>query len=108
MKREPLFTLLLLFAMSFQVVHAFALDMLDTHEHHIKEYVDEFSKHSSVEHDEKHHHDACSVHSEFHTPYIIPQTIILFKEEKLSLRVLSTKKLNPYEYHNSLLKPPRT
>jgi len=41
---KKILTLVLLFVMSFEVVHAFAIDILDTHKYQVSEYVEEFSQ----------------------------------------------------------------
>ncbi len=72
MKNKKLLTLLLLFMMSFQVVHAYAIDMLDTHECNVDEYVEEFSQ--PISHDVS--DDICNLHSSFHIVFLVPETIL--------------------------------
>ena len=72
MKKKNLLSLFLLFAMSFQVVHAYAIDLLDTHECEVNEYVVEFSQPISAHVSD----DICNLHSSFHIPFLLPQAIL--------------------------------
>ena len=72
MKNRKTLTLVLLFMMSFQVLHAYAIDMLDTHECNVDEYVVEFSQ--PISHDVS--DDICNLHSSFHIPFLVPQAIL--------------------------------
>ena len=66
--KKNLLTLVLLFVMSFQVVHAFAIDILDTHKCQVSEYVEEFSQ--AVHLDKP--NDICNIHANFHLAFLIP------------------------------------
>jgi len=105
MKRKNIFTFLLLFAMSFQVLHAFAIDMLDTHECQVSEYVHEFSQTSNENNLE---HDICDIHFEFHTAFLIPQNVTIKQTDYIQDKPYSL--INEYEYNASrnFLKPPRS
>ncbi len=72
MKKKKLLSLLVLFMMSFQVVHAYAIDMLDTHECEVDEYVVEFSQPISDHVSD----DICNLHASFHIPFLLPQAIL--------------------------------
>ncbi len=72
MKKKNLLSLLVLFMMSFQVVHAYAIDMLDTHKCEVNEYVVEFSQPISDDLSG----DICNLHSSFHIPFLLPQAIL--------------------------------
>ena len=57
--------------MSFQVLHAYAIDMLDTHECEVDEYVVEFSHPISDDMSG----DICNIHSSFHIAFLVPEPI---------------------------------
>lgn len=103
MKNKNILTLILLFVMSFQVVHAFAIDMLDTHECQVNEYVEEFTPSVEVDHSD----DVCSICAAFHHSFIIPEYTFI-KREILS-RELPQAFIKSYNYNptKNFLKPPR-
>ncbi len=105
MKNNKLLTLVLLFAMSFQVLHAYAIDVLDTHACEVSEYVHEFS-HSSIGRDTQ-KHDICDIHFEFHTAFIVPQNITIKQIDSMQDKPYSP--INEYKYDASrnFLKPPK-
>ena len=72
MKKKNLLSLLLLFTMGFQVVHAYAIDMLDTHECEVNEYVVEFSQPISDDISG----DICNIHFSFHIAFLVPEPIL--------------------------------
>ena len=103
MKNKNILTLVLLFAMSFQVVHAFAIDMLDTHQCEVSEYVTEFSQDMTIELDG----DVCDIHAGFHHAFITPELTTL-KNEAL-FRTLPHSFIASYDYNptKNFLIPPR-
>ncbi len=104
MKRKNILTFLLLFVMSFQVLHAYAIDMLDTDACQVNEYVHEFSPSSSGDNPK---HDICDIHFGFHTAFIIPQNVNIAQTDYLQEKPYSL--IHDYEYDASrnFLKPPR-
>jgi len=104
MKNKNILTLVLLFVMSFQVVHAFAIDMLDTHQCQVSEYVDEFSFNLADEYK----NDVCSIHAGFHHSFIIPEYTYLVSDKLI--KELPQAFIESYEYDGTknFLKPPRT
>ncbi|HIP20083.1 MAG TPA: hypothetical protein EYG70_03060 [Sulfurimonas sp.] len=103
MKNKKILTLLLLFVMSFQVVHAFAIDMLDSHKCQVSEYVQEFSQ--AVHLDEP--NDICNIHSEFHLSYLIPQNLEIIQTQKLQEQPYSNLISYDYDITKTFLIPPR-
>ncbi|MDF1876307.1 hypothetical protein JHD47_00570 [Sulfurimonas sp. SAG-AH-194-L11] len=103
MKNKRVLTLLLLFVMSFQVVHALAIDMLDTHKCQVNEYVSEFTQ--AVHVDEP--NDICNMHSAFHLSFLIPTNLELIQTDKV--QELPFSKLVSYDYDGTqtFLIPPR-
>ena len=103
MKRNKILTFLLLLSMSFSVVHAYAIEMLDAHESHISEYVLEFSQ--PTQGDTK--DDVCNIHAGFHISFIVPENIIVSQKTNSSERPLSLVKIYKYQSNENLLKPPK-
>ena len=102
MKKNKLLTFLLLLAMSFQVVHAFAIDALDTHSCEVSEYVVEFSQPISDDITG----DICNIHSEFHNTFLVPEQILI--AQKVNFSQKPSTKLLSYEYtsYDKTVKPP--
>ena len=69
MKIKSILTLVLLFTMSFSIVHEYVFAFYDTDHCNAKEYVAELQAPS-------HHGDICDVHFEYHIPYILPSQSI--------------------------------
>ena len=90
--------------MSFSIVHAYAIDMLDTHECHVSEYVEEFSQ---VAHDDV-DGDICKIHAAFHTSVIMPDNIVMPKKNSANEKPQSFVKIYEYQSNKNLLRPPRT
>lgn len=103
MKNKKTLTLLLLFVMSFQVAHAFAIDMLDTHKCQVSEYVTEFSQASHV--DEP--NDICNIHSAFHLPYLVTENLELIQTSQLQEQPYSNLISYDYDDTPTFLIPPR-
>jgi len=105
MKKNKFIVLLLLFAISFSTLHAFAIDFLDTDKCNVSEYVEEIAN-ESAHHDEHESGDVCSVHYLFHIAFILPSSEDFISSKFLHDNPLFTH-LN-YNYNNkeNFLKPP--
>ena len=103
MKNKKLLTLLLLVVMSFQVVHAYAFDILDTHACSVDEYVVEFSQ--PVNFDDP--NDICNIHSEFHISFLIPEHIELAQTLFISQKPYALLKSYDYDAPQTFLIPPK-
>jgi hypothetical protein len=90
--------------MSFQVVHAFAIEALDTHSCEVSEYVSEFSQPLS----DDIAGDICNIHSEFHSAFLIPENTLIFKDTQVSQTPQSFIKIYEFSSNQNLLRPPRT
>jgi len=102
MKQGRIHIFILLFSMSFTIVHAFAIDMLDTHECQINEYVQEFSQPiSDFDSD-----DICNIHHGFHMAFIIPINLILSTHPLRNSKPQSFDKLYKYTAYETEIKPP--
>ena len=88
--------------MSFQVVHAFAIDALDTHACQVSEYVVEFSQPISDDISG----DICNIHAEFHNTFLIPEQFFIVQKVNISQKPFT--ELLSYEYtsYDNAVKPP--
>jgi len=104
MKNKNILILVLLFVMSFQVLHAYAIDMLDTHECQVSEYIDEFSFNLADEYK----NDVCSIHAGFHHSFIITEYTYLTADKLIKELPQTFIKSYDYDATQNFLKPPRT
>jgi len=102
MKKKKLLSLLVLFMMSFQVVHAYAIDMLDTHECEVDEYVVEFSQPISDDLSG----DICNFHSSFHIAFLVPEPILISLKSDSPESPQSFIKSYDYDAIKTFLIPP--
>lgn len=70
-----MWTFLLLFAMSFSVLHDYTFAIIDDHSSSVGAYVAEFSSNPSTN---QHRDNLCDIHFEYHTPYLFLVTHIPF------------------------------
>jgi len=91
-------------AMSLQVLHAYAIDALDTHPCEVSEYVVEFSHPISDDITD----DICNLHASFHNVFLLPENILLPKEREASHNPQLSIKIYKYSSNQNLLRPPRT
>lgn len=100
MKRRFLFILLIF--MSFTITHAYAINLLDNHEHKISKYIQEFS-YQNINSTSL---DIHSIHYEFHVPYIItdiftmPKIQIFYKISHIYIKIYK------HTSYNRFFKPP--
>ncbi len=102
MKRKDILIFLLLFAMGFNALHAYAIEMLDTHACEVSEYVHEFS----YDADEHIDGDLCHIHAGFHTLVILSENNLFVELSKLSYTPHFHGKIYNYNPYNNFLKPP--
>ncbi len=101
MKRKNLFITILLLAMSFNTLHAYVIDALDTHKCGISEYVHDFS---TI--DEHIDGDICHIHAAFHTAFILQECKIVLETVYISHTPAFSAKIYNYNPRNNFLKPP--
>lgn len=104
MKNNKLVTLVLLFAISFSTLHAYAIDFLDTDQCSASEYVEEIAN-ASTHHDYK-SGDVCSVHYLFHMAFIIPVYKDFISDINREDKPLLTQSSYTYNTLENFLKPP--
>ena len=103
MKTKNILTILLLLSMSFSIIHAYAIEILDTDKSHLSEYILDNS-HTDTKHNDK----VCDIHNAFHTVFILPSKINLNRDISTSQKPLFTPKNYTYNSLQNLLRPPRT
>ncbi len=89
--------------MSFSIVHAYAIEALDTHDCHVNEYVQEFSQPLNNDMSD----DVCNIHYEFHTAFILPESVKL--SQKIVFSEARSRVSMKYDFSsfNDLLRPPK-
>ncbi len=102
MKRKNILLFLLLFAMSFNTLHAYVLELVDIHPCEVSEYVLEFDK---PVHDEN-NHDICDIHHGFHLVFLMPFTTLMLHNTTASLHPLYSQQEHSYRYNPDFLRPP--
>ena len=101
--KNKVFTLFLLLFMSLNVVHAYVIEMLDTHSCHVSEYVHNINdtlKSDAVE------DDICHMHHFFHIVFILPETIHEPSEKGFTQKPYANTKTYEYNSYDNFLKPP--
>ncbi len=102
MKKNRLLIFLLLLAMSFQVLHAFVIDALDTHSCKVSEYVIEFSQPISDDITG----DICNIHSSFHNVFLLPNWVQTVSKINISQKPFTTCFSYEFSPYNKIVKPP--
>ncbi len=101
MKRKNVLVLLMLFLLSFNMLHAYVLDVLETHKCGVPEYVHDFSVL-----DEHIDGDICHMHAAFHTACILQKNIIVLETSYRSHTPSFFGQIYTYTPYNNFLKPP--
>ncbi|MDF1875620.1 hypothetical protein JHD48_07720 [Sulfurimonas sp. SAG-AH-194-I05] len=100
MKRKKLVSLVVLFVLSFSVVHEYAFAYFDDNHCTAVEYVSELETPSN-------HGDICDIHFEYHQSFVLQQLPHLSLFQKDSLSLLSDKETYTFETKLLFFKPPR-
>ena len=104
MKTRKIVNFLVLLAMSFSTLHAYAIDLLDSDHCEVSEYVQEFSQ--PGDHDQS--GDICQIHHEFHIAFVMPEVTIIPTEPHFSSAPMSTLAIHDFTSLKNFLKPPIT
>lgn len=104
MKIRKLISIVLLAALSFSTMHAFAISFLDDDHCSVTEYVHEINAGSEHEIDG----DVCDVHHEFHTLFLLPETIPVTDEYQPIATELSAAEYYTFYLQTHVLQPPIT
>ena len=102
MKTRKIVNILLLLAMSFSSLHAYAIDLLDSDHCEVSEYVQELSQPS--DHDKS--GDICQIHHEFHIAFVLPEVTVVPNEPQFSSAPISTLFKHDFQSQKNFLKPP--
>ena len=104
MKTRKIVNFLVLLAMSFSTLHAYAIDLLDSDHCEVSEYVQEFSQ--PGDHDQS--GDICQIHHEFHIAFVMPEVTPMPNELKFSGAPFSTSAKHDFQSLKNFLRPPIT
>ncbi len=104
MKTRKLISVLLLMAMGFSSLHAYAISFLDEDHCEVREYIQEFSQEST--HNVK--NDICNIHHEFHIAFVLPEATLLPSQLQFSTATVMTLERHDYQPPKNFLKPPIT
>ena len=99
--KNRLLTLFLLFSISFNILHAYVIEALDTHPCQVGEYVHEFHDNNDIEAD-----DICNLHHFFHIAFILPGINFTVVDEHFTTRHSTENMKYKYNSHKDFLKPP--
>ena len=96
-------TFLVLFAMSFNVAHAYVLKSLDSHTCKVIHFTKMLDHQQSVSTT-----DICHLDQFFHTLFLLPQTTPFQYSNEEILVVIHQNSLTPFDIYDGILKPPKT
>ncbi|MEN4045659.1 MULTISPECIES: hypothetical protein [Sulfurimonas] len=99
--KKRLLTFVLLLSMSFNILHAYAIEVLETDPCQVSEYVHEFSNNSETA-----DNCICQLHHCFHIAFILPEINIPFARENFSQKPYSNIKIYEFNSYDNFLKPP--
>lgn len=102
MKIQKLLTVVLLMAISFNVLHAFTISFLDEDHCSVSEYVQEIEQAS--EHDLK--GDICDIHHNFHLLYILPESSTIATHQQIITTEPSRAERYASQLQDTIIKPP--
>ena len=99
MKRKSLVTLVLLFVMSFSILHEFTFAMIDEDHCSVVEYAHEIAG-------PVHKGDICDIHFEYHLAYILPQKQELAQNINIDSKPIILKESYTFTPNLDFIKPP--
>jgi hypothetical protein len=99
MKRNKLWSILLLISLSFSIFHGLAFANFDHEEHDVYTFIHEISEPSD-------HNDMCDFHAEFHNSYLLPQKKLLYSARLASNAIQTSPMHVAFDTTLNLLKPP--
>jgi len=104
MRIRQLVTIILLMSMSFSMLHAFAIDLLDDDHCSVSEFVHEIDQMSG--HDLS--GDVCDMHYAFHIPFVLPETTQVTLQHQCLQTQFGPAKTYSFQLLNRILQPPKT
>jgi len=94
--------MILLLAMSFSSLHAYAISFLDEEHCSVSEYIQEIETASLSEFSG----DVCDVHHEFHTLFLLPEPAVTLAEHQHITTEISLTESYTFFFQNNFLQPP--
>ena len=104
MKTRKLISIVLLLAMSFSSLHAYAIDFLDEDHCSVSEYVQEIE----MPHDGNIAGDICNIHHDFHTVFLLPETYLPVTHTVATEVNIHVALTHDFQSYKNFLKPPIT
>ena len=99
MKIKSIVSLLLLFVISFSLVHEFAFAYLDDEHCSTSEYIAELERPTECG-------DICDVHYEYHAAYILPNTDLQFITTQINDNQITENDTYLFQTYSKTIKPP--
>ena len=102
MIKQKLISVIVLFMMSFSVLHAYVIDAVDEDHCSISEYVQELDQCSEHEISA----DICDIHHAFHTPFVLLETTTDSKKILVFTPLVFQVKTYNFQLNNTPIRPP--
>ena len=102
MNIQKTISIVLLIAMSFSSLHAYAITLLDEDHCSVSEYVQEIQQASLSESSG----DVCDVHHEFHVLYLLPETSACVDDVSSIDTEISASETYTFYLQDNVLQPP--
>ncbi len=99
--KKQILTLFLLLSISFNVVHAYVIKLIDTKPCQVSEYVYEVNNSYEIEDD-----DICKIDHLFHIAFILPEICIPLSRQYVPQKPYSSIKIYEFSSYDNFLKPP--
>lgn len=99
MKIKSMLPLILLFVMSFSLVHEYVFASYDNNHCSVSEYISELEVPSG-------HGDICDIHYEYHHAYLLPQYSILAQMNSTNSLLSQKKESYIFQTNLKFFKPP--
>lgn len=99
--KKQILTIFLLLSISFNVVHAYIIKLIDTKPCQVSEYVHEINSNYEIEDD-----DICKIDYLFHIAFILPEITTPLSREHIPQKPFSFMKIYKFNSCDDFLKPP--
>lgn len=100
--KNKFLTILLLLSVSFNIAHAYIIEVLDTHSCQIGEYVHGFHESDEAVAAD----DICHLHHFFHVAFILPEMQFVLLRENITTKLYTNNEKYEYNSSKNFLKPP--
>jgi len=102
MNFQKMISIVLLMAMSFSSLHAYAITLLDEDHCSVSEYVQEIEQASS----DTFSGDVCDIHHEFHVLFLLPDPLVTTGTVQNISTEIATAESYTFYLQNNVLQPP--